>query len=177
MIQELGAGQSSETLWSLLSNIFDTFLWLELFQDAANLAVGGMVLAREAATSAPRSVARVSSTRAARSPMAGAWTFTRRICRTAQLWPGRARLTGGKEPLLWGRISLRLALQQKKIYYFQILKGFFWKFARKLYDTFSFRVRVYILLIISAALFRRPAKSGKQTKLAGGAKMLGPASP
>ena len=35
----------SESLWSLRSNIFNTFLAAEPFQDNADLALGGMVLA------------------------------------------------------------------------------------------------------------------------------------
>ena len=43
-----GAGEGnwkSESLWSLRSNIFNTFLAAEPFQDNEDLALGGMVLA------------------------------------------------------------------------------------------------------------------------------------
>ena len=38
-----------ETLWPLLSNIFNIFLGAEPFQDVMDLVLGGMVLARGAA--------------------------------------------------------------------------------------------------------------------------------
>ena len=60
--------------------------------------------ARDAATPAPRSVAPVPPTGAARSPKAAAWTFTHRICRIAQLWPGRARLTEAEHRSFGGAI-------------------------------------------------------------------------